>query len=126
MARKPQADRLRQLLADQVIEAMIPFIPGWVKTLGQAGSPGNKQVSPATRVTAAKTGIELVTKFMSSGTSVGGEDLLKKLQGLEDSPTPTEDDDNDDDSAPNPDGTAGDDWTEDPDLGSQEADMEPG
>ena len=104
--KKPQADRLRQILADQIVEAMIPYISGWVKTLGLAGAPGNRGVSASARVSAAKTGIELVTKFMSSGTSVSGENLLRMLEDLNKAPGENNDDDDPDDT-PDPDGAEG-------------------
>lgn len=116
------SDRLRQQLAETIVTAMLPYIGGWVETLGKAGSPKNKTVAPATRVTAAKTGLDLVKTFMASGTSVGGEDLLRRLEELRNNPQPPllEDDEDTD-----PNGTTGGDWTKDTELGDEEPDLEP-
>jgi hypothetical protein len=87
---KQDTDRLRQRLADTAIDAMITHVPGWIDTLGASGKMSNKKVSPAVRVSAAKTGIDLVTKFIGSGSSTGGEDLLSRLAQLNDAPIAVE------------------------------------
>lgn len=115
MSKSAASERLQQKLADTVIEAMLKHIPNWVDTLGASGKMSNKKVSPAVRVTAAKTGIDLVTKFIGSGTSGGGEGLLAQIGALE-GVAPEEDDEDDIGDSPDTDGAKGGDRPESPEL----------
>lgn len=59
----------------------------WLNTLHAAGrspKPGDKDIYPASvRAGAARTGIELITKFIDGADMVGGSSLLKELESQE-------------------------------------------
>ena len=78
---KPAGDS-RQVLTDTMLDELIKYVAGWIATLGSAGSPKNRKVNPQTRVTAAKTGIDLVMKLVGSSTNRDGEKLLGELEAL--------------------------------------------
>lgn len=77
-------------LTNKMLEELLKHVEKWIATLGSAGSLNNKHVSGQTRVTAAKTGIDLVMKLLGSSTSFEGDDLLAQLMSM---PTPAEEDD---------------------------------
>lgn len=114
MAARNRRDELKAKLAEIVIESSLPFLPGWLATLGELGRPpkkGDPPVGSRDRVSAAKTGVDFVTKFLGEvGESDVGRDLLRELNKIEQqaaiSPT-------------------GGNRPEDSQLGGKEADMEP-
>lgn len=74
------------MVIEHVIDANL--IVGWLNTLGELGGPikkGSKNPTPpAARVTAAKAGVDFITKFLGdAGTSEAGSDLLKELEKLD-------------------------------------------
>lgn len=77
-------------MAKVVIEHVIDadLIVGWLNTLGELGGPIKKGTKnpppPAARVTAAKAGVDFITKFLGeAGTSEAGSELLKELEKLD-------------------------------------------
>lgn len=108
-------DKLRRTVINHVLEAMLPHLAGWVETLGQAGSPDNKGVSAQVRVSAAKTGIEFVTRFLTTGQSPPGESLLKQLEALEEGAL----------ASTEPERTESGDWSADPIIPGKATRLEP-
>lgn len=85
-------EMLKQQLIDSLMTAAIGHVGEWIHTLGSSGSMKNKKINPAARVTAAKTGIDLVTKLVTmGGASYTGEALLDELAALETTPPMTDD-----------------------------------
>ena len=76
-------EELKKRLAKLVVTSAMPYLEGWIKTLGEVGSP-NAQVPPRTRASAAKQGLEFVTKFMDGDIGTAGADLLRQLQEIDD------------------------------------------
>jgi hypothetical protein len=116
MARRKADDKLKEQIARAILANAVEYIPGWIETLGKTGSPRKKGqqdvVSAQTRVQAARTGMDLVSKLLPDmGATGSGEELLRKLGQIEQDATPI---------APPEVG----DWSEDPELDGQEADME--
>jgi hypothetical protein len=114
MARRKADDKLKEQIARAILSNAVGFIPGWMQTLGQTGAPRKKGapevVPPQTRVQAARTGMELVSKLLPDmGATGSGEELLRKLGQIEKT-TPFEP------------AEVGD-WSEDSELDGQEADL---
>ena len=82
--RSKPSDDLKARIARVVLEEGIKYLPGWLETLGQMGAPPEKDkpvIDPRSRVSAAKTGVDFVTKFIGdAGASAAGEKLLKELE----------------------------------------------
>ena len=78
---KPSTDP-RQVLTDTMLNELIKYVGGWIATLGNAGNPKNKRVRPSDRISAAKTGIDLVVKLMGKSTNYDGERRLGELEAL--------------------------------------------
>ena len=82
--RKSGDDDLKTRIARVVLEEAIAYLPGWLETLGKMGSPpkkGDPVMDPRSRVSAAKTGVDFVTKFIGdAGASAAGEQLLRRLE----------------------------------------------
>jgi hypothetical protein len=81
-------DPLKEKISRIILENIGDYIPGWLETLGKLGAPpkaGVKQVVDGrTRVTAAKTGMDLVSKLLPDVASgAGGQSLLEKLSRAE-------------------------------------------
>ncbi len=96
-------DQLRQDLTNQMLEELLKHVRGWIATLGSAGKTSNKKVNAATRVAAAKVGIDLVVKLMATSTTAEGQNLLDQLAALDEAP-PDDDEESEDDGA-DPDGS---------------------
>ena len=90
--RSKPSDDLKARLARVVLEESIKYLPGWLETLGSLGSPpekGEPVIDPRARVSAAKTGVDFVTKFIGdAGASAAGEALLKELEKVGQAATP--------------------------------------
>ncbi|KKL08195.1 hypothetical protein LCGC14_2578250, partial [marine sediment metagenome] len=86
MARRKAGDDLKTRIAEIVLQSAIPYLPGWMETLGKLGSPpekGEPIIDPRSRVSAAKTGVDFVTKFIGdAGASAAGKDLLEELEKI--------------------------------------------
>jgi len=84
MGRRKVNDDLKTRIARIVLEEAIPYLPGWMETLGKLGAPpekGEAVIDPRSRVSAAKTGVDFVTKFIGdAGASAAGEKLLRRLE----------------------------------------------
>ena len=82
--RSKPSDDLKARIARVVLEEGIKYLPGWLETLGNMGAPpkkGDPVMDPRSRVSAAKTGVDFVTKFIGdAGASAAGEKLLKELE----------------------------------------------
>ena len=95
MAKKK--DDLYNEIARVVLKSAVPYLAGWIETLGEVGKTpkGGKDAVPAqVRVAAAKHGTEFVSKFIGSAeASEAGAALLKELQKVEDVPSGPADDD---------------------------------
>lgn len=83
-------DEIKAQLARVVLERVIKkgHLEGWLDTLGELGRPPSRgakgAVPPATRVTAAKAGVDFVTKFLGdAGASQAGKALLDELGKIE-------------------------------------------
>ena len=83
-------DEMKSRLARVVLERVLSqgHLQGWLDTLGELGKPpakGTKSAVPAqTRVTAAKAGVDFVTKFLGdAGATQAGQDLLAELGRME-------------------------------------------
>ncbi len=94
--RSKPSDDLKTRIARVVLEEGIRYLPGWLETLGKMGAPpkkGEAVLDPRSRVSAAKTGVDFVTKFIGdAGASAAGEQLLRRLEevGRAATPEPTE------------------------------------
>jgi hypothetical protein len=95
---KPTRDP-KQLLMETMLDELIKHVGGWIATLGSAGSPKNRKVNAQTRVTAAKTGIDLVMKLMGQSPNYDGEKLLGELEALTEQAEAGMDVDEDDEDA---------------------------
>ena len=84
MGRRKVNDDLKTRIARIVLEEAAGYLPGWLETLGVLGSPPKKGapvIDPRSRVSAAKTGVDFVTKFIGdAGASAAGEQLLRRLE----------------------------------------------
>jgi len=124
-------DPLKQAIARVVLSQAVDYLPGCIETLGRIGSPpkkGEAAVDAKSRVSAAKTLVDFVTKFIGdAGATEAGSGLLGELAKMEKAAERYERDADDDDDADgsSPIGTEGGDWPEDPELEGQEADMAP-
>lgn len=83
MAKK---DDLKSKIARTVLEEALPYLAGWIQTLGEMGRPtkkGKPVVDPRVRVQAATKGVDFVTKFIGEAAmSDAGADLLAELSKL--------------------------------------------
>ena len=118
-------DPLKQAIARVVLSQAVEYLPGCIETLGRIGSPpkkGEAAVDAKSRVSAAKTLVDFVTKFIGdAGATEAGSGLLGELAKMEKAAQRYADDDDDD--GPSPSGAEGGDRPEDPELEGQEADM---
>src|SRR3989304_7972342 len=121
-------DPLKQAIARVVLSQAVDYLPGCIETLGRIGSPpkkGEAAVDAKSRVSAAKTLVDFVTKFIGdAGATEAGSGLLGELAKMEKAAERYERDADDDDGS-SPIGTEGGDWPEDPELEGQEAAMGP-
>lgn len=80
-------DELKARIATTILSAAEPYIADWIITLGETGSFKRRKgdtLATKDRISAAKTGMDLVMKlFPDAGAAAGVTDLLKDLQGLE-------------------------------------------
>ena len=117
-------DPLKQAIARVVLSQAVDYLPGCIETLGRIGSPpkkGEAAVDAKSRVSAAKTLVDFVTKFIGdAGATEAGSGLLGELAKMEKVAARYERD-TDDASGASPLGTEGGDWPEDPELEGQEA-----
>src|SRR3990167_5200249 len=118
-------DPLKQAIARVVLSQAVDYLPGCIETLGRIGSPPNKgeaAVDAKSRVSAAKTLVDFVTKFIGdAGATEAGSGLLGELAKMEKAAARYDTDDDDGGSSPLD--AEGGDWPEDPELEGQEADM---
>src|SRR3990167_3193890 len=125
-------DPLKQAIARVVLSQAVDYLPGCIETLGRIGSPpkqGEAAVDAKSRVSAAKTLVDFVTKLIGdAGATEAGSGLLGELAKMEKAAARYErdtDDGDDDAEGASPLDAEGGDWSEDPELEGQEADMAP-
>lgn len=104
-------DPLKEKVSRIILENIGDYIPGWLQTLGELGAPPRARskltVDAKTRVSAAKTGMDIVNKLLPDvSESAGRQALLEKLARAGEFEPPE-----------------GGDWTSDPKPESEEADM---
>src|SRR3989304_3372634 len=96
-------DPLKQAIARVVLSQAVDYLPGCIETLGRIGSPpkkGQAVVDAKSRVSAAKTLVDFVTKFIGdAGATEAGSGLLGELAKMEKA---AERYAGDDDSGPSP------------------------
>ena len=115
-------DPLKQAIARVVLSQAVDYLPGCIETLGRIGSPpkkGEAAVDAKSRVSAAKTLVDFVTKFIGdAGATEAGSGLLGELAKMEKAAARYERDTDDDDDAgsASPLDAEGGDWPEDPEL----------
>ncbi|HLA81853.1 MAG TPA: hypothetical protein VJP78_09615 [Thermoleophilia bacterium] len=120
-------DPLKQAIARVVLSQAVDYLPGCIETLGRIGSPpkqGEAAVDAKSRVSAAKTLVDFVTKFIGdAGATEAGSGLLGELAKMEKAAARYERDTDDDDDAEgaSPLDAEGGDWSEDPELEGQAA-----
>lgn len=84
MARsRPRLDRAREdkgiVSVEELVAEAKPYLPGWIKTLGEAGQAIEKdgKVEPG-NVTAAVAGIKILTDYLSQTQGRRAEKMLDK------------------------------------------------
>jgi len=116
-------DPLKQAIARVVLSQAVEYLPGCIETLGRIGSPpkkGETLVDAKSRVSAAKTLVDFVTKFIGdAGATEAGSGLLGELAKMEKAAERYAIDDD----GSSPVDAESSDWPEDPELEGQEADM---
>ena len=75
-------EELKKKLSRIVLNSATPYLPGWIQTLGEVGSP-ESTASPQAKASAAKLGVDLVAKFMDGDIGQAGAELLAQLAEIE-------------------------------------------
>lgn len=121
MAKSKSRSGVAQRIIETALQAMAPYVPYWIETLGRAGAPPNKRgalaVGGNVRVQAAKSGMDFLSKYLEEADEFAGQDLLEQLRKMGELSDEAET------GPPEPDGTAGRDWPGDPDLPGEDDDL---
>lgn len=82
---RPRLDRAREdkgiVSIDDLVAAAKEYLPGWVKTLGEAGvakEQDGKVIEPG-NVTAAIAGLKLITDYLSQTQQRRAEQVMKRV-----------------------------------------------
>lgn len=79
--------RIKQIILEEALRAMLPYVNGWIETLGKVGAPPGRyadefvDVAPGARVIAARDGINFLVKYLQSmDDDSPGQELLAALR----------------------------------------------
>ncbi len=83
---RPRLDRAREdkgiVSIDDLVNAAKEYLPGWVKTLGEAGvakEDSDGKVTEAGNVTAAVAGLKLITDYLSQTQQRRAEQVMARV-----------------------------------------------
>lgn len=79
--------KIKHLILEEAVRAMLPYVGGWIETLGKVGAPPGRytrdfeDVGTSARVMAARDGIGFLVKYLQNvDDDSAGQELLAALQ----------------------------------------------